>query len=242
MNANTSEKMSVEIWSDIMCPFCFIGKRKFDEALAAFGHKDKIQVVWRSYRLFPEVRYHEGSDACAVLAKVKGLTTSSMRQAMAHVTALGRDVDIRFDFDRLKMVDTFDSLRLVHLAATRDLASEMKERLFQAFFEEGQNLEDHQILAQLGKEVGLDAQAAKAMLTSAAYADEVENDVAQAGQIGVRGIPFFVLDRQQALSGAQSIAGFTALLQTAFDGWNQNIPSPAKKTMPGESCTLDGQC
>ena len=225
-----------------MCPFCFIGKRKFDEALAAFAHKDKIQVVWKSYRLFPDVRYSEGSDTCAVLAKVKGLSTSSMRQAMAHVTALGRDVGIRFDFDRLKMADTFDSLRLVHFAATRDLGSEMKERLFQAFFEEGQNLEDHQILAQLGKEVGLDAQAAKTMLTSTAYADEVENDVAQARQIGVRGIPFFVLDRQHALSGAQSVAGFTALLQTAFDGWERQTPSLAEEAMAGESCTLDGQC
>jgi len=242
MSTTTSDKMLIDIWSDIMCPFCFIGKRKFDEALAAFAHKDKIQVVWRSYRLFPDVRYREGSDACAVLAEVKGLTTSSMRQAMAHVTALGRDVGIRFDFDRLKMVDTFDALRLVHFAATRDLGSEMKERLFQAFFEEGRNLEDHQILAQLGKEIGLDAQAAKTMLTSAAYADEVENDVAQARQIGVRGIPFFVLDRQHALSGAQSVAGFTALLQNAFDGWNRNIPSPAEEAMSGESCTLDGQC
>lgn len=234
--------MQVEIWSDIMCPFCFIGKRIFDEALNAFAHKDRIQVVWKSYRLFPDVRYQEGSDACTVLAQVKGLATSSMRQAIMHVTELGQDIGIRFDFDRLKMVDTLDALRLVHWAASHDLGSEMKERLFQAFFEEGLNLEDHQVLVQLGKTVGLDAQATEVMLASHAYAEEVESDVAQARQIGVRGIPFFVLDRRQALSGAQSTAGFTALLQTAFDEWEQKATSSAAPAMSGESCSLDGQC
>jgi predicted DsbA family dithiol-disulfide isomerase len=242
MNTDTSEKMQVEIWSDIMCPFCFIGKRLFDEALGAFAHHDLVQVVWKSYRLFPDVRYLEGSDACTVLAEVKGLTRSSMQQAIAHVTALGKDVGIRFDFDRLKMVDTFDALRLVHWAATHDLGSEMKERLFQAFFEEGLNLEDHQVLTQLGQEVGLDAQATAVMLSSHAYADEVGSDVAQAREIGVRGIPFFVLDRRQALSGAQSVAGFKTLLQTAFDKWTQQATSLATTVMSGQSCALDGQC
>ena len=225
-----------------MCPFCFIGKRLFDEALGAFAHREKIQLVWKSYRLFPHVRYQEGSDACSVLAKVKGLTKSSMQQAIAHVTALGRDVSIRFDFDRLKMVDTFDALRLVHWAATHDLGSEMKERLFQAFFEEGKNLEDRHVLTQLGEMVGLDAQATLQILSSQAYVAEVQDDVAQAGQVGVRGIPYFVLNRRQTLSGAQSVAGFTALLQTAFDEWEQKAAPAKPAMMSGESCSLDGQC
>jgi len=229
-----------------MCPFCFIGKRLFDEALDTFAHKEQIQVVWKSYRLFPDVRYQKGSDACTVLAKTKGLARSSMQQAIAHVTALGRDVGIRFDFDRLQMVDTFDALRMVHWAATHDLGSDagsrMKERLFQAFFEEGLNLEDRRVLAQLGDELGLDASATEIMLSSRAYAAEVEEDVAQASQIGVRGIPFFVLDRKQALSGAQSAAAFSTLLHTAFDGWQQKTVPPAEVAMSGESCSLNGQC
>ncbi|MFJ9451822.1 DsbA family oxidoreductase [Herbaspirillum sp. NPDC101397] len=246
MNTTPSEKMQIEIWSDIMCPFCFIGKRLFDKALDAFAHKGQIQVVWKSYRLFPDVRYQEGSDACTVLAKTKGLARSSMQQAIAHVTALGRDVDIRFDFDRLQMVDTFDALRMVHWAAMHDLGndlgSKMKERLFQAFFEEGLNLEDRRVLAQLGDELGMDASATEIMLSSRAYAAEVEEDVAQASQIGVRGIPFFVLDRKQALSGAQSAAAFSTLLHTAFDGWQQKTVPPAEVAMSGESCSLNGQC
>lgn len=226
-----------------MCPFCFIGKRLFDQALDSFPGKDLVEVRWRSYHLFPGVAHQPGRPAREVLAEVKGLSPRAMQDAIDQVSTLGKTVGISFDFGALQMADTTDALRLVHLAARHGRGGRMKERLFQAFFEQGRNLEDAATLVALGREVGLAESEVREMLASRLYADEFEADVMEARQRGIRGIPFFLLNGRDAYFGSRPVADFQEALAGALADWQRAVPTVRQgAAAPGDSCGLDGQC
>lgn len=231
-------RMQVEIWSDIMCPFCYIGKRRFEAALQQFTHRDEVEVVWRSFELDPNMHTVPGQSIDELLAIRKGVSVAQAHQMNAHMAQTAAEVGLRFDFDRMVPVNMFNAHRFVHLAAHHDRQDAAKERLFRAYFTEGQHVEDLDTLARLGADIGLDAVEVKRVLQTDAYAQQVRHDEYQARQINVRGVPFFVFADKYAVSGAQPSELFAEVLKKV---WSENHPADVA-SVSGNACDLEGQC
>ncbi len=234
--------MKIEIWSDIACPFCYIGKRRFETALGQFAHRDTVEVIWRSFQLDPEAQHVPGKTIYDHLAERKGWSPAQARETSAHVTDMARGEGLHYDFDHLVPANTFDAHRLTHLAAQHGLQDKAEEHLFTAYFIEGKNIADPAVLVQLGTEIGLDASTVSQMLASEEGSAEVQADIAEAQALGIRGVPFFVFNRQYAVSGAQPSAGFLQALQQAWAAWEKENPAAVAQVANGEVCLPDGEC
>lgn len=200
-----------------MCPFCYIGKRKFENALAQFAHKDNVTITWKSFQLNPTMETVAGKNINQYLAEAKGWTLEQAKSMNDRVTAMAAEVGLQYDFDKAVVANSFDAHRLIQLAKRAGKGDAMEERLFKAYFTEGMNTADHAILQQLGEDIGLDAQQVRETLDSSAFAEEVHRDVIEAQEIGVRGVPFFVLGRKYAVSGAQESAAFLDALNKTWE-------------------------
>ncbi len=229
--------MELEIWSDIACPWCYIGKRRFEAALAEFEHRDDVRVTWRSFELDPAAPPEREGDRAERLAEKYGMTVERAREMERNLTetAAGEGLDFRFDIARSGA--TFDAHRVVHLAAEHGLQDAMKERLLRAYFTEGDLMSDHDTLVRLASEVGLDADEVRAMLAGDRFAAEVRDDERTAAQFGISAVPTFVVDRALGASGAHPPE---ALLQLLHQGWEQSQPVPV--IAGGVSCEVDGNC
>jgi predicted DsbA family dithiol-disulfide isomerase len=216
--------VDVEIWSDIACPWCYIGKRRFEAALAQFEHRDDINVTWRSFELDPTAPPERTGDRAERLAEKYGMTVEQAREAEQRLTSVAAEEGLPFRFDIARSGNTFDGHRLVHLAETQGLQDEMKERLLRAYFTEGELMSDHDTLVRLAAEVGLDAQEVRELLAGDRYADAVRADERTAGELGISAVPTFVIDRQLGASGAQPPE---ALLDLLRQGWAKRSPSSA---------------
>jgi predicted DsbA family dithiol-disulfide isomerase len=213
---NTTAKMKVEIWSDVMCPFCYIGKRKFEAALAQFPQRDRVEVEWKSFQLDPSLETDPGKSVPQSLAEKKGWSAEYTQQSIAYVTDMAAAVGLTYHFDKAVVANSFDAHRFSHLAKKHGLQDRAEERLFAAYFVEGKNTADRQTLIRLGVEIGLDAVEVEKVLTGNDYAADVENDIAQARQFGISGVPFFVFNRKSAVSGAQDSKVFLEALEKAL--------------------------
>ncbi len=227
--------MDVEIWSDIACPWCYVGKRRFEAALARFEHRDQVTVTWRSFELDPDAPREREGDRAARLAAKYGMTLEQAHASERQLTdvAAGEGLDFRFDVQRSGSM--FDGHRLVHLAAEHGLQDAMKERLLHAYFTEGELIGDHDTLARLAAEVGLPADEVTATLAGDRFADAVRDDERTAGQFGISAVPTFVIDRALGASGAHPPEELLSLLQ---QGWARQVPVAAGPA--GESCSVDG--
>jgi predicted DsbA family dithiol-disulfide isomerase len=234
--------MKVEIWSDVMCPFCYIGKRRFEDALAHFEHKDEIEIEWKSFQLNPNMETNPNINIDQYLADVKGFTIDHARQLNAHVTQMAAEAGLTYNFDKAIVANSFNAHRYSHLAKKHGLGIEAEEQLFKAYFTDGKNIDDQDSLIELGAALDLDANEVKQALESDAYADEVKRDIAQAQYLGIQGVPFFVLNNKYAVSGAQAVPVFEQTLQKAFDDWQKENPKPKFEIIEGESCGPDGDC
>jgi predicted DsbA family dithiol-disulfide isomerase len=203
--------MQVEIWSDVVCPFCYIGKRQLEAALEQLPDRDRVQVTWRSFQLGPDTKTDPSRNAIQNLAEKKGWTLEFTRQAVSDVAARAQAVGLTFDYEQTKVANTFDAHRLVHYAAGAGKDDGVAEALFRAYFVEGRNVGDHETLVQLAASAGLPADEAREVLRSGRFADEVRRDLHTAAQFGINSVPCFVIDRKYAVSGAQ---GSSVLLQT----------------------------
>ena len=229
--------MKVEIWSDVMCPFCYIGKRKFENALNQFAHKDEVEVVWKSFQLNPEMKTDPKKNTIEHLAEAKGWSYQQAQEATQYVTDVAQKVGLTYNMDKAVVANSFDAHRFLHFAKEHGVQNEAKEHLLKAYFTEGLNTADHDTLIQLGTEIGLDAEDLKALLNSDLYAKEVRQDIYEAQQVGVRGVPFFVLNEKYAISGAQESDLF---LQALNQTWTETEkPSVVAE---GETCDIDGNC
>jgi predicted DsbA family dithiol-disulfide isomerase len=211
--------MDVEIWSDINCPWCYIGKRRFESALAQFGHSDDVNVTWRSFELDPDAPADTGGNSARMLAEKYGVTAERAQEMEARVTEVAAGDGLEWDLEHSRLGNTFDGHRLVHLAHRHGLQDAMKERLFRARFTDGLLVSDPEVLVACAVEVGLDAEEAREVLASGAYADEVRADEQLAHQFGISGVPMFVVDRALGASGAQPPE---LLLQLLQQGWEQS--------------------
>jgi len=235
--------MKVEIWSDVMCPFCYIGKRRFEKALEQFPGKDNIEIAWKSFQLNPAMKTEPGKNINQYLSEIKGWSLTQAKQANDYVTKMAVEVGLNYDFDKAVVANSFDAHRLVQLAKVNGKGDAMEEQLFNAYFTQGKNIADHDTLIRLATDTGLDRDTAKKVLDSNEYADAVERDIYEARQIGVRGVPYFVLNDRYAVSGAQATETFLGALHKAWGEWEKERPALQELNSDTEAvCNADGDC
>jgi predicted DsbA family dithiol-disulfide isomerase len=208
--------MKVEIWSDVVCPWCYIGKRRFEAALTDFEHRDDVTVTWRSFELDPSAPASAVGDPAERLAAKYGMSRADAQAAQARVTANAATEGLDFHLDRARSGNTFDAHRLIHHALSTGRQDQMKERLMAAYFVEGRPIGDREVLAELATEVGLDEATVREVLASGTFGDAVRHDEQEARQLRITGVPFFVIDRAYGISGAQPLELIASALRRAW--------------------------
>jgi predicted DsbA family dithiol-disulfide isomerase len=232
--------MKVEVWSDFGCPFCYIGKRRFEEALEHFAHKNEVELVFRSFELDPHAERDFDYDVHDMLSAKYGMSRERAIAMNENVGLQAQEVGLTFNFDTLVLTNTFDAHRLAHFAAEQGKTNAMADRLFRAYFTNSEHLGDHSALTDMAAEIGLDRNEAARILASGEYAAEVRADEEEAAKLGIRGVPFFVIDRKYAVSGAQASETFLGALQKA---WDESQPLTVLNDTDGDAaeagCTDD---
>lgn len=214
------DKMKIEIWSDVMCPFCYIGKRKFERALARFSSPEKVELEWKSFQLSPDMKTDTTISAYQSLANHKGISLEQAKAMNDQVVEMAKSVGLVYNMEKSVVANSFNAHRFTHFAKANSKQNEAEELLFRSYFTDGKNIDDFPTLIELGNEIGLDAAALKTALENNSYADDVRHDIYEAQQVGVRGVPFFVFDRKYGISGAQETEVFLQTLHKAFDEWS----------------------
>ena len=208
--------MKIEIWSDVACPWCFIGKRRFETALAAFPHRDSVEVQWRSYQLDPSLPEHYDGTELDYLSTRKGMAPAQVSGMFEHVTEQAKGEGLSYRFDDVVVANSFTAHRLIHLAASHGRQDTAKERLLSDHFEHGKNIGSREYLTSLGLDLGIGATELDELFTTDIYADDVRMDFEEGRALGITGVPFFVIDRKFGLSGAQPAETFSAALEQAW--------------------------
>jgi predicted DsbA family dithiol-disulfide isomerase len=226
--------MRIEIWSDVVCPWCYLGKHRLEAALAEFPHADEVEVVWRSFQLDPSAPSTPVETVAEHLGRKYGGGADGGRQMIDRVEAVAAEEGMIWRHHESLRVGTVDAHRLLHAAG--DLRGELKEALLRAYFVEAENVADHETLTRIATEAGLDEVVVKEVLTSDRYADEVEADIRQAVAYGASGVPFYVIDQKYGISGAQPVDTFRQVLDRAWADAH-----PAVEVVGGaEACGPDG--
>jgi predicted DsbA family dithiol-disulfide isomerase len=224
----------IEIWSDVVCPWCYIGKRRLEKALSEFPHRDQVEIVWRSFQLDPSAPATPTETVVEHLGRKYGGGAAGARQMVEQVEALAAEEGLLFNHAEAPHVGTFDAHRLLHAAGEK--RGELKEALLHAYFVEAANVADHETLIRAAVEAGLDEVVVKGVLTSDEHADEVEADIRQAVAYGATGVPFFVVDQKFGISGAQSVETFAQVLDRA---WTDSHPT-LEVVGGADACGPDG--
>lgn len=232
--------MQVDVWSDVVCPWCFVGLANLDAALADFEHADEIEVVLHSFQLEPDAPPVDDRAYEEILAAKYGQPVEQIRAMQQRLVDLGAERDIDFRFDTLRRANTFNAHRLLHLAARHGRSMELKKRLGRAYFTDGELVSDHDTLERLAVEVGLDADEVRRVLDGDEFGDEVRRDLASAGRIGVSGVPFFVVDGRLGLSGAQPAEVLGRVLDQAWSEREPQIVTVAGEGDDDAACGPDG--
>ena len=209
--------MKVEIWSDIVCPFCYIGKRRFEKALASFSQKDKVEVVYRSFQLDPDMKPEKGISVSQYLSEKKGIPLEQAREMNEYVTGMAKEEGLVFDFGKAVISNTLQAHRLLQLAKQHHVQVQVKEKLMAAYFTEGKDIGDPVQLVQIGESAGLKGEDINPIFGNDKYAEEVETDQYMAQQLRVQGVPFFVFDNKYAVSGAQAVSVFSEVMQKRLE-------------------------
>jgi predicted DsbA family dithiol-disulfide isomerase len=231
------QSMKIEIWSDVACPWCFIGKRRFEAALASFPHRDAVDVVWRSYQLDPTLPEHYDGTELEYLSSRKGMPAQQVSQMFEHVAQQAKGEGLDYHFDKVVVANSFTAHRLIHLAAAHGRQDEAKERLLSDHFEHGKDIGSQAYLSSLASDLGLPAKEVDELFTTDKYTDEVRFDFQEAQGLGISGVPFFVIDRKFGLSGAQPTETFTAALNQA---WQDANPLVLVNSSEAGACGPDG--
>lgn len=233
-------KMQINIWSDVRCPFCYIGKKKFETALEKFPQKDKVEVVWHSFQLDPDLKTQPDSSTLEYFVKTKGVSEEQTKQMLGHATQMAKEVGLEFNIEESILANSLNAHRLIQFAKTKGLGNEIEEVLFKAHFTEKKNIDDLKTLVNIGVSIGLDEKETKEMLASDDFAYEVKQDEMQAKNIGVTGVPFFVFNNKYAVSGAQPSEAFLQTLEKSWEEYEKENPSLI--VTKGDSCDVDGNC
>lgn len=236
--------MKIEIWSDIMCPFCYIGKRRLESAMNDFEFADKIEIEWKSFLLNPDMVTDPQKSTLEYLSKTKGWSLEQTQQITQQVVDMAKEEGLTYHMEKTVVANAKNAHRLLQLAKTMEKGDLMKERLLKAYFTEGKNIDDREVLIQLAQEVGLQKGRVEICLDSDEFLDKVEQDIYESKLIGVRGVPFFVLDRKFGISGAQSKEVFIDTIEKAWKDYVKNNPVlEIMENQDGSSCDVGkGNC
>lgn len=216
VGTDVSEKIRVDIWSDIACPWCYVGKHRFEAGVAAFQANNPdvaFEVESHSFELAPDTPLDFVGNEIDFLVKHKGMPRESVEGMLGQMTGLGEDEGITFNFGDIQHVNTARAHRALHFAKENGLQHELLERLFRAYFTDGENLSDVDVIARLASEVGLDADGVRAALNDEAYAEKVEADITRARMLGANGVPFFLINQKYGISGAQAADAFAGAFE-----------------------------
>ncbi|HEV3363659.1 MAG TPA: DsbA family oxidoreductase [Acidimicrobiia bacterium] len=209
--------MRVEIWSDVVCPWCYVGKRNFEAALAQFEHRDDVEVIWRAFELDPSAPVERQGDYATHLARKYGMSVEQAQNMIDTMTATGAKAGVVLDFNRARPGNSFDAHRLIHLAGEQGVQDAAKERFLRATFTDGEPIGDRDALLRLAVEAGLPEDEAAAVLASDAHADDVRAEESLALELGISAVPFFVIDRKFGVPGAQAPDVILRALQRAWE-------------------------
>jgi predicted DsbA family dithiol-disulfide isomerase len=212
--------MEVEIWSDVMCPFCYIGKRRFENALENFEYNNNVEVTWRSFQLNPDMETDPDANINEYLAEAKGWSLDQAKQMNQQVTDMAADEGLDYNMDQAVVANSYDAHQLLQFAKDRGKADEMEESLFKAYFTDGKNIADHQTLIALAEDIGIDPTEVKSILESKKYVNAVKHDIQLAQNINITGVPFFLFNRKFAVSGARETEVFLKALKQS---WNAKV-------------------
>ena len=233
--------MKVNIWSDIRCPFCYVGKKKFEKALAQFPHAEEIEVTWHSFQLDPNLVTQPDTNPYDYFSKAKGIPVIQAKAMHEHAKNAGKEAGIDFNFDESKVANSFRGHLLIQLAKKKNLADAMEEALFEAQFITGKNIDDEAVLLETGKSVGLTEEEVKNVLVSDEMAHAVAQDGLMARQLSFNAVPFFVFNDKYGVSGAQQPEHFLEVLNKSFEEFSAGDKG-LQIISQGESCDTDGNC
>lgn len=228
--------MRIDIWSDVVCPWCAIGKAHLEDALARFAHADEVVIRWHSYELDPSAPAVRSGNYAAMIAGKYGMDIEQARTMVDQMTARGESVGVDFRFDRVQPGNTFDAHRVIHLGGLRGIQDEVKERMLRGYLSDGEAIGLPEVVHRLGVEAGLDPDEVTAVLETDAFADDVRADELLASQLQITGVPFFVFDGRLAVAGAQPPEVLLEVLERA---WSDREP-PVGLVAEGEVCGSEG--
>lgn len=234
------EQMKIEIWSDIMCPFCYIGKRKLEKSLASLPNNEHIKIEWKSYQLNPDLKTDTTIGISDYLATHKGMSLDQAKQLNMQVTEMAAAEGLSYAMDKAVVANSFRAHMFAHYAKQNGKQLEAEELLFQSYFTDGKNIDDIEILKELAVKLGLDKDDMVTAFERGDLEDEVKMDIHEAKQIGVQGVPFFVYNRKYAISGAQPQELFEQTLTKALSEWTGNNTIQMVSAQNAPSCGPEG--
>ena len=231
------EKVLIEIWSDVVCPFCYVGKKKLEQAIQRLNAEDKVEIIWHSFQLDPDFPKGESMPSTPYLSERKGYPMEQVIAMSENLTIQGKSYDIDFNFNEALTFNTLDAHRLIQWAKTENKSNALKEALMKAYFTDGIDLSKKENLIIICKSLGLDTIKGQVVLDSNSYAEEVQNDIYQSRQLGIRGVPYFLINESLSISGAQSDEIFESVISSALKD------RKAKNNDSREGvCLPDGDC
>ena len=241
---NRGAKMKIEVWSDFVCPFCYIGKRRLEQALNQFPHKEQVDIEFKSFELDPNSKTYSGKSIHEAIAKKYGISNEEAKKANSDIGQQAASIGLDFNFDEMKPTNTFDAHRLAKFAKSKGLEATITENLLYAYFTESKNVSDHDTLADIAKNSGLNrTEALNVLQDKQAFANDVRMDEAVAQQYGISGVPYFIINQKYAISGAQPHDTFVNALQKV---WDEENATPILQDLSVEDSTdascVDGNC
>lgn len=239
------DKMKIDIWSDIACPYCYIGKRKLEQALSAFAHSDEIELEWHSYELSPELPKKALSISFYdYFAEQHGCSREDAVKSVESVVKLADEVGLTYNFDKLVVANTSDALRLIKLSKKYDLADQAEEILFKAYFTEGKDVSDVAILIESGISIGLAEKEIRSMLEGNEYLDEIKNDIRYSeDQLDLQYIPFYQFNNKDIIQGSLSVDEYSTILENSYNYWKEHgVSTESGDRFKGRACSADGMC
>jgi len=237
-------KMKVEVWSDIMCPFCYIGKRQYESALKKFTDGNHVEIVWKSFQLDPSIpeNVEKGITAVQYLSSRKGISVEQVKTMHKQVVQMAEKAGLEYHLDHAAVYNSFKAHRIIQFAKSKGLGDVAEETFFNAHFTRNKDLADIKTLIETGKEIGLTEAEVNEALTNEEYARSVKQDIQEARQIGVTGVPFFVFNHKYAVSGAQPADVFLQTLERSFAEWRKDNPVTELEVLEGKVCAPNGEC
>ncbi|MEI6695453.1 MAG: DsbA family oxidoreductase [Bacteroidota bacterium] len=237
-------KMKVEVWSDIMCPFCYIGKRNYESAIKKFADNKDIEIIWKSYQLDPDIplQFDKKTNVYQYLADRKGMTLEHSIKMHQAVVQTAKNAGLEYNFDKTVIANSFKAHRMIQMAKRKGLGDFAEECIFKAYFTEGKDIADNAILLELGKAIGISETDVNESLCNDEYAYMVKQDIQQAKNLEVEGVPFFLFNGKYAVYGAQAVDAFLQTIQKSYADWRKENPVSEIETLKGQTCSADGKC